>query len=57
MVKRRCAWCKHYRVQYSVPENAIDEWTVEYSCAVNGPLSPCSRYQREPGADDDKEQA
>ena len=41
---RRCPWCRHFVVREGIP-----------LCERGHKLIPCSDYEREPGADDDRE--
>jgi len=48
----KCEWCIHYRygsVRWIQGENSIFEEMAW--CERERPLVPCSRYEREPGAD------
>jgi uncharacterized protein YcsI (UPF0317 family) len=53
MTERRCEWCVHYARGNSVVVGR--QWRHNWTCLADGPLKPCPDYQREPGADDDKE--
>jgi len=44
MTERKCEWCIHYVQRQGIP-----------LCTLDRPLVPCEWYEREPGADDDKE--
>jgi len=48
MTERRCVDCVNYRRYYFVGG-------YRETCKLERPLKPCPDYQREPGADDDKE--
>jgi hypothetical protein len=55
--EKLCQYCAHYRygsVRWHQGETSAlteAEW-----CALDRPLIPCEFFEREPGADDDKEQ-
>lgn len=55
MSERRCEDCRHYRYSFVSDENTGIS-TIYPDCAIGGPLQPCSEYEREPGADDDREE-
>ena len=42
--EKRCVWCAHFVLRDGIP-----------LCTLGRPLVPCKFYQREPGADDDRE--
>ena len=44
---KRCDACRHFR-WHGRGKGQL------FACAVNGPLLPCGKFEREPGADDDR---
>jgi hypothetical protein len=53
MTERRCVDCVHYcRTGAQIVGK---QWQHAWFCLADGPRTPCPDYQREPGADDDKE--
>ena len=55
--EKRCEWCVHYVVRFSVettPGRIPAPPHVYTLCALDRPLVPCGHYEREPGADDDE---
>ena len=48
MTERRCEWCRFWRAGKS-------PYIMVPYCALERPLVPCDEYEREVGADDDKE--
>lgn len=48
-----CAWCTHYRTVWTSPRGA--HLRCEQGLPVKGGQHDCAQFQREPGADDDRD--